>query len=213
MRFFAGVLVASSLFGAMAAGPAFAETRRVNNITAISAVDLSGRFKVEISSGDQAGATIEGSAQDLERVGIRVSDGQLKMWEKCTIFCGRRDLDVVVRIVSPRLDTIEVSKGAEVSAAGSYGPLLSLDVAMGGALSISGQCEALEVDVAMGGVLSADNLACRTATVDASMGGVADVRASQAVTAEASMGGVIDVHGKPQLDSSTSMGGTVSEKD
>ena len=213
MRVFSAIAAAAGLAAMLVTGSAAAEVRRVSNVTAISEIDVSGRFKVEIVRGDEAGATLEGAPAALERLGVRYGDGHLKVWEKCTVFCGRDDVDAVLRIVSPRIDVIEVAKGSEVTAAGAFGPSLSLDVSTGGSLAISGQCEGLEADVAMGGVLSAENLSCRTAAVDASMGGAAQVRASELATAEASMGGVIAVHGKPHLDTHTSMGGAVSIED
>lgn len=209
----AAVLAAGALSALLTVGPAHADARRVSNVNTISDVEISGRFKVEIARGDEAGATLEGATGELERLGVRYSNGRLRVWEKCTVFCSRRDVNVVVRVVSPRIDAIEVSKGAEVTVAGAYGPTLTLDVAMGGSLAISGSCDGLEAAVAMGGSLAADNLACRAANVDAAMGGAASVRASETVTAEASMGGAIAVHGKPRVSSSTAMGGTVSMED
>ena len=213
MRVSQAIAAATGLVAMLVTGPAAAEVRRVGNVTTISEIDLSGRFKVEIVQGAQAGAILEGAPDALERLGVRYSEGRLKIWEKCTMFCGRHEVDAVIRIVSPRLDVIEVAKGAEVTAAGVYGPSLSLDVSMGGSLAISGQCEGLEADVAMGGVLSAENLSCRAVEVDASMGGAAGVRASELVDAVASMGGAIAIHGKPRLDSHASMGGVVSMED
>lgn len=213
MRIFPTIAAGAGLVAMLVMGSAAAEVRRVSNVTAISEIDVSGRFRVEIVQGDQAGATLEGEPAALARLGIRYSKGRLKVWEKCTVFCGRDDVDAVLRVVSPRVDGIEVAKGAEVSASGAYGPALSLDVSLGGSLAISGQCEGLEADIAMGGVLAADTLSCRTVAVDASMGGAAQVRASERATAEASMGANIAIHGTSRLDSHTSMGGAISIED
>lgn len=210
MRIGAIVLAVSLL----AAGSAMAETRRVNNVTAINAVDVSGRFRAEIVRGDTPGATLEGTSGDLDKIGIRISNGELRLWERCSMFCGRRDLDVVVRVVTPRLSSIDVSKGAEVTAADLNADSLSLDVSMGGTLKASGSCSNLSADVSMGGSLSAANLACRAVAADASMGGAATVRASETAAADASMGGSVAVHGNPpKFEGSGSMGGSVSRAD
>ena len=188
-----------------------AETRRVNNVTAINAVDVSGRFRTEIVRGDTPGATLEGTSGDLDKVGVRIANGELRLWEKCTMFCGRRDLDVVVRIVTPRLSVIDVAKGAEVTATDLDAESLSIDVTMGGAMKASGVCSSLSADASMGGSLEAAGLACRTVSVDASMGGAASVRANDTAVAEASMGGSISVHGNPpRFEGSGTMGGAVT---
>lgn len=193
---------------------AHAETRRVNNITTISAIEAEGRFRIEIVGGDTAGATLTGAPEDVARIGIRYRDGEIRFWEKCTVFCGREDLDVVVRVVAPQLTSLELAKGVEATATGLSARSLAVDVAMGASLRASGQCDTLEADVAMGGSLSAENLACRRVVVDAAMGGAADVRASAEVEADASMGGAITVHGNPpKIDSRGSMGGTISTPD
>jgi Putative auto-transporter adhesin, head GIN domain len=210
MRFSAVLTVLALL----TASQAFAEARKVNNVASISAVDLSGRFRAEIVRGDQAGATLVGSSVDLDRLGVRMTNGTLKVWEKCTVFCGKRDLDVVVRIVSPQISAIEASKGVEVTATNVGADDISVDVAMGGTLRISGTCNTLSADVAMGGALSASDLSCRRVVVDAAMGGAASVRASESAVSEARMGGAVTIHGNPpQLDASGAMGGTTSRAD
>jgi hypothetical protein len=62
----------------------------------------------------------------------------------------------------------------------------------------------------MGGVLSAGQLQCESASVSASMGGVAKVHANTSVQASASMGGTIEVSGAPeQRNVSGVMGGSI----
>ncbi|MDZ4777472.1 MAG: DUF2807 domain-containing protein [Alphaproteobacteria bacterium] len=198
----------------IAGASAHAETRRVNNITNISSIEAEGRFRIEIVSGATAGATLTGAPDDVARVGIRYRDGDIRFWEKCTVFCGNQELDVVVRIVAPQLTSLELSKGVEATATGLSAQTLSVDLAMGASLRATGQCDTLEADVAMGGALSAENLACRRVVVDAAMGGSADVRASAEAEADASMGGAITIYGNPpRIDSSGSMGGTISTPD
>lgn len=198
----------------LAVGAAAAETRRVNNISTINSVDVSGRFRTVIVRGDMPGATLEGARGDLDKIGIRVLNGDLKLWERCSIFCGRRDLDVVVKIVTPRLSSIDVAKGAEMQADDLNVDNLAVDVTMGGTLKASGVCANLSADVSMGGSLAAANLACRSVSADASMGGSASVFANEAAVADASMGGAVTVHGNPpKFDGGGSMGGTVSRAD
>lgn len=206
---------AAAMLLVLAAGnAAHAETRRVNDVSRLSDIDIEGRFKVEIIPGEQAGATLAGEPDDLARLGVRYRDGKLRIWEKCRFACGGDDLDVIVRITAPELNEIELARGVEATASGLRVQALSVDVAMGASFRASGQCEMLKADVAMGGELSAEDLACRTVSVDAAMGGAAAVRASTEAKADASMGGAITIHGSPpRIDSSTAMGGTISTAD
>ncbi|MBL8560152.1 MAG: DUF2807 domain-containing protein [Hyphomonadaceae bacterium] len=210
---FSSARLAAFAFAAVAvfSGVASAETRRVDNVTTISSVEAAGRYRVEVVAGDRAGATLTGPSQDIARVGVRYRDGVLRLWEKCTLVCGRRELDVVVRIVAPQLGSIELAKGIEATATGVSAQTLTLDVAMGATLSASGVCETLRADVAMGGVLSAKDLSCERVVVDAAMGGTAEVRARSEANADAAMGGVVTIHGNPpRLSSGASMGGVIN---
>lgn len=212
MAAFPARLAAACLGGlSCMAASASAETRRVNNITEINAVEAEGRFKLEIVTGEVAGATLTGPADQIARIGIRYRDGSIRFREKCTVFCGKDDLDVVVRVTAPRVAAIDLAKGVEARAEGVNAGNLGIDVAMGASLTIFGACDTLSADVVMGGALSAEGLACRNVSIDAAMGGAADVRASAQVAADATMGGAITVHGAPpKIDSSGSMGGTIS---
>lgn len=206
----AGALLGLGLCPTFAA----ADTRRVNNVQTITSVDLAGRFRAEIVTGGEAGATLTGPKGDLDRIGVRLVNGRLKLWEKCAMFCGRRDLDVMVRVVAPRIEEIDASKGVTVTALNVDAEALALDASMGAAVTVSGRCKMLAADVAMGASLTAKDLDCERVAVDASMGGTASVHASDTAVTEASMGGVIAVHGHPpHLDSSSSMGGTTTRED
>jgi hypothetical protein len=198
----------------MPGGQAAAETRRVNGVAALSEVELAGRFETVIVPGERAEVTLEGESAALDRLGVRVKDDTIRLWEKCTVFCGNRDLDIRVRIVAPGLRSLEAAKGAEVRLENLTARDLSIEAAMGAAVTASGACETLTAEVAMGGALSAKDLACKRADVDAAMGGAASVRASDHATAEASMGGAITVYGNPPaIDSRASMGGSISRGD
>jgi len=193
---------------------AHAETRRVNAITTISTIEADGRFKLEIVGGDTAGATLAGAPEDIARVGIRYRDGELRLREKCRVFCGNDNLDVVVRVVAPQLTSLQLAKGVEATATDLAAQSLTLEVAMGATLRASGRCDTLEADVTMGGALSAKDLECRRVEVDATMGGAAAVRAIEEAKADASMGGAVTVHGNPpRMDSRSAMGGAISLAD
>lgn len=193
------------------AGAAAADTRPIS-VQQILTVEASGPFRVEITTGPQTSAVLEGPASDLDRLESRVSGSRLQVRTRGMTLrnTNRGDIDVVLRITAPILQGIEVSKGAEGTATGLDTTFIRLDVSMGAALTASGKCNKLDARARMGGSLDAEHLICRDVDADASMGGTAHVHATQSVEANASMGGVIEIEGKPpHHDASAMMGGIV----
>ncbi len=194
------------------AGVATADTRPIS-VQELLSVEASGPFRVEITTGPQTSAVLEGSAADLARIESRVTGNRLQVRPRGMTFSGNRgDIDVVLRVTAPILQAITISKGAEATATGIDTTLLRLDVSMGAALTVGGKCNRLEARARMGGSLDAGQLVCRDVTANASMGGAAHIHATQSVQANASMGGVIEIDGNPSYhDASAMMGGVVDQ--
>ncbi len=194
------------------AGAAAAETRPIP-VRELLSLDVSGPFRVEIITGPQTSAVLEGPAAALKRVESRVNGTKLQVRERGGTFSSRDDdIDVVLRVTAPILQSIVVSKGAEATATDLNTSTLTLNVSMGGALTATGRCNTLDARARMGGALDAEGLVCRTVTANASMGGAAHVHATESVQANASMGGTIDIAGKPaHHDASAFMGGIVDQ--
>jgi hypothetical protein len=191
-------------------GAAAADTR-VIAVQNLLELDASGPFRIEISAGPISSAVLEGPTAELNRLESRVTDRGLQVRAKGVAFrSGNGDIDVVLRITTPILQAITVSKGAEGAATGLNTSALKLDVSMGALLKVAGQCNGLEADARMGGALDAEGLICRDVSAHASMGGSVQVHATQSIKAGASMGGSIEVTGNPpRRDISSSMGGAV----
>jgi hypothetical protein len=207
MKVFAAVAGALALCLSTSAWP---ETRQFD-APGLHALQISGAFRVQIVSGDTPSVVIEGSAEDLRRVHVSSSRGVLRLNGECTFGCDYEGIDVTARITVPTLDRVEVSKGAQVQIAGLRADDLRIAVSMGGVLEIAGSCDSLRVDVSMGGQLAAGAFACREVDVDAGMGGVARINASERVNAGANMGGEIEVSGAPSARQEREfMGGAVS---
>lgn len=206
MRFAACLIAALML-----AAPAFAETRTIN-AQGFHAIDASGPYRLQFAVGETYSVSVQGAARDLDRMRISVSEGVLRISRRCTFFCGGNNgARAAITVTAPRLDRFDASMGLNASARGVEASEFSADVAMGGVLDITGACGHLSADVAMGGVLRAAEFRCRTVIIDASMGGAANVHATQSVNAEASMGGDVDVFGSPgQRNIARTMGGDVS---
>lgn len=204
------MLMLAGLAAVAFAGPAAADTRPIAVQTLLH-VEASGPFQVEITTGARTSAVLEGSAAALALVESRVEGNRLQVrardgWKRR----GDRDIDVVLRVTAPILQSISVSKGADATATGLNTTALTLDASMGAALDAAGVCNALEARARMGGALDAEKLVCRDVSANASMGGALHVHATQSVDAQASMGGTIDVAGAPaQREASAFMGGVI----
>jgi hypothetical protein len=201
----------ASFFTALALAPsALADVRRID-VPDLRSVDASGPYKVEIVSGAAPSATLEGSAAHLARIKTEYANGVLKARDTCWFNCGRRNLSVVLRVVTPQLESLDISKGIEAEARDLAAGQLNLDLQMGATLDIAGSCDSLSARARMGADLDASQLVCRQVDIEASMGADVDVHATEHVKADGSMGADIRVHGNPtRRDTSGSMGANIS---
>jgi len=209
-------------------GAAQAETR---DLTGFTEVNASGRFRVEVATGEHFSVTIDGD--DAARVRTRVDGDTLIIEPRSRPWFGASPrLDAIVRVTAPLLEGVSASQGMSMRAdaagscerfAASAAMGASLEVtslecayveasaAMGAELELSGACQTLEGSAAMGGRLSAGGLLCQRADVSAAMGGAISAFASQTYDASAAMGGAIDLAGSPeQGDRSSTMGGSIT---
>jgi hypothetical protein len=120
-------------------------------------------------------------------------------------------LDALVRVTTPRLARLKSTRGAHVTVAAPRAGNLSVEASTGGAVQLTGACDALEAKASMGGEINAESLRCASVTATASMGGTIKAQARQSVEASASMGGDIEITGDPpRRSANTSMGGDVT---
>lgn len=199
------ILAPAILALTLVAAPASAETRNLSGFTGVQARD-----GVEVAIAGSTGFRVEVTGRDASRVRTVVENGTLKISRaNRSWWGGGGDLDATVRVTLPRLAHLSAARGAQVQAANISAGDIEISAAMGGVIEISGACNALDASVAMGGVLDADAFQCATADVSASMGGVAEVYATNTFDASASMGGSIDISGAARGDTSASMGGSI----
>jgi hypothetical protein len=173
-------------------------------------ISVSAGIDAEVKVGGDYSIVAESSSNGLERLEVKVRDGELSLGRKSS-FRWKRGDQVRVRVSLPSLDGLEVSSGASIDAVGVDAGSFSIDASSGGNLDVTGTCNDLNVDVSSGGNIDARGLECRNAVADASSGGNADIYASESVSGDASSGGDIDVYGSPErVSKSTSSGGRVS---
>ncbi len=201
-------LLAPAILALTLATPAAAETRDLSGFTGVSAAD---RVRVEVSEGPRYSVEITG--RDAGRVRTRVEDNTLRISQANRPWFGRTPrLDAVVRVTAPNIDDLAASRGAELHAENLQADDLSVAVAMGAELWVSGTCDDLDASASMGAIIHANNMACSTADISASMGAEAEVNAASTFDASASMGAVVNVSGgATRGDVSTSMGAEVSQ--
>lgn len=203
------ILILGACALALSAAPAFAETRTLTP-PAFEAIEASGPYEVEYVPGEAYSVTLSGTPRNLDRTQVRVRDGVLQIKQRCRWICNSRGTLATIRITAPAVDTFDAALGVDVRARGVEANEISLDVSMGATMHISGACGTLQADVSMGGALRAQELRCRIADVDVSMGGDANVHATDSVNADASMGGSLSVAGTPDARrTSRSMGGSI----
>ena len=204
------MLLAGMLLTLAMASPAGADVRRIE-VPGLTAVEASGPFTVQVVSGAAPAATLEGSAAALARMLTTFSNGLLKVRDTCWINCGRRNLDVVLKVVAPRIDSLDFSKGIEADVSDVAAGSLRLSVQMGAELDIAGRCDTLEASAKMGADLDASTLVCRQVDVTASMGANAKVHATERVKVKGSMGADVRVLGDPaQRETSGTMGANIT---
>ena len=192
-------------------GVATADTRSIP-VQALHAIEVSGPFRIEITTGPTTSAVLEGATSELAKLSAHVNGARLVVRQRCGPVCidGDDSIHVVLRVTAPVLQAIRVSKGAEATAVGLNTRTLKLDVSTGGTLKADGVCDALSAGARMGGELDAGGLVCRDVDASASMGGAAHVNATQSVGAHASMGGSVKISGSPlRHDATAFMGGIV----
>jgi hypothetical protein len=205
-------LAAVSLAAVFATGAA-AETRDVD-VGAFTALDAANGVAVEITLGEAPAVVIEGPEDEIDRIDVTVDGDTLRVRPERSGWFNRNNLeDTTVRVSAETLTSVHAANGARVTLeAVAADAEIEIAVANGGLLTAKGACRALEAEAHRGGVLDASELDCQEATVEASMGGVTTVRASQSLDAHASMGGVVQTLGDPaSFSSSASMGGVVSQ--
>ena len=203
------ILIAAGL-AAFAATPSLAaqKTYALGDFTGVSAAT---GVSVDINTGGDYSVKAESSDKGLERLEVKVVDGELRIKRTNHNFRWRRSDKVHVTVSLPSLKSLDVSSGAAIDAKNVDAGEFSIDASSGGSIDAEGKCDDLSVDVSSGGSIDARALQCRAADADASSGGSARIYASESVTGEASSGGSVRIFGEPEkVSKETSSGGSVS---
>lgn len=190
-------------------------TQRSFNVAGFDGVALGGAYNVVVAVGPAHSVRVEGDAEEIERMEVKVEDGDLqigrkkgKNWE----LGWRRDRGpVTVYVTTPtlrsaaiggsgdiRVDRVEgrdfaasIGGSGDISIASMRVDEASFSIAGSGEIAAAGSAGATKVSVAGSGDIDLDRLQSRTASV--SIVGAGDVRARASETASVSIMGSGDV--------------------
>lgn len=206
------MFAASALALAVAAAPAFAETKTYN-LSDFTSVDISAGLSAKIAAGAPYAVRAEAAPEVLDRLDIRVEGGVLVLGRKPQIGWGwnKSSGKVTIYVSAPKIDGVEASSGSSATATGINADAFRADVSSGAALSVSGVCGSLRSEASSGASLNAGDLKCKSVSADASSGASISAYASERLDADASSGASVTVKGGPkETNVDRSSGGSVS---
>ncbi|MGF1544735.1 MAG: head GIN domain-containing protein [Parvularculaceae bacterium] len=195
------VLAASvvALVAVQAAGAAAraADVARTYDLQGFDRIEIAGVYDVDIEVGEDYAVELEGPADEMARVDVRIEDGALVLGvdKKRRRGGDRQGVDAVVRL--PNLTGLSISGVAEVDARGGRSDRFETAMSGVGDVTLAGECGVFDASVSGVGDLDADGLRCRDVAVRVSGVGSASVYAAERVDAKVSGMGSIDVKGSP----------------
>jgi len=217
MSVFAAVGLAGAMVVAVS-GAAFAQSKTFE-VAPFSGVDISSGLNADITVGPTVSVTAQArDPRDLDDLRVEVRDDRLfARIERSILDLRFGDRRITIHITTPRLDFLQASAGADVTAKGLAGQRTEAN-ASGGAdltvtsveagemvasassgsdLRLSGTCRSATFDISSGSDLDGRDLKCQDVAIRASSGSDAEVFASKSLVANASSGSDIEVHGNP----------------
>ncbi len=173
-------------------------------------------WEVYLEKGASNSVIIEADENLVEAAKVYVKNGDLKIYcdkgissakSKKVFVTYSENLEEVSANSGASLTTKEALVGEDIELDASSGGTLRVevnaknvetDVSSGGVARVSGTADQLDASASSGGVARISDLKSRSASVNASSGGVMDVYASENLKADASSGGIINYYGNPK---------------
>ncbi|WOE75246.1 head GIN domain-containing protein [Alterisphingorhabdus coralli] len=180
---------------------------------AFDSIALSGPDDVIVSAGETASWTVEGDAETLEKLRIRVDGGELKIRRSNNVMqWGKGDGKAIIKVTMPVLKRFSLAGSGDGEVAEMVGDSGEIDLAGSGAISVAKVAlERLEVDLAGSGDVV---LAGEAQQLEVSMAGSGDVEAAKlkADTVEVSVAGSGDVEiaSDGEVDASIAGSGSIT---
>lgn len=191
-------------------GPPVSEDRDVGSFDSIS---MEGAAKLEIRIGEPVSVLVSGNQAAVARVATSVSGGTLRIKNKPRDWVIRNSR-LTVQITLPKLDSLELEGGNDVSLAGLHGGNTTIRAAGAANIEAHGELDELTVRLAGAGHADLSKLAVTDAKV--TVDGVGSVTVNPRESLDATMNGVgaIFYTGTPRKVNTRMNGlGTISRQD
>lgn len=108
------------------------------------------------------------------------------------------DVDLVVHVVTPELESVKIEGSADVDLTGLHGQILAIDIQGSGAVKATGSVDRLAVSISGSGDMNLFDLQAREARVEISGSGDVEVFASEKLEAHVSGSGDVRYRGEPK---------------
>jgi hypothetical protein len=197
--------------GSSEGSPVVNERREVASFDSIS---LEGAAKLEIKIGEPLSVQISGNEKSVARTETSVSGGTLYIKNKARDWTIRNHARLTVQITLPKLDSLELEGGNDVSVAGLHGGDTKIKAAGAANIIANGQLDELTVRLAGAGHADLSKLAVIDAKV--TVDGVGSVIVNPRDSLDATMNGVgaIFYTGSPSKVNTRMNGlGTIARQD
>lgn len=180
------------------------------NINGFNAVEVSGVFQVEITSGKDYSVEIQADDNILPLIQTNVDDGTLKieMGDKVSTRS-----DMIVRITAPNIQRVETTGAAKVNASGISNDSFAINTTGASKVVLSGQTAHLDIEVTGASSVDAEQLNAVVANIQASGASKINVNVSGELHSEASGASKIVYSGDPKtVDNHQSGVSSISKK-
>lgn len=193
-------------------GPLVSERREVDSFQAI---DMAGAAKLEITVGDSFAVVVNGHERAVRRVETSVRGDTLHIKSRPRDWIIRDgNSRLTVRITLPRLESLALEGGNDVTVAGLHGGATRIEAAGAAHIQADGQLDRLDVHLTGAGHADLSRLAAVDAKV--TVDGVGSVIVNPRDSLDATMNGVgaIFYTGSPRRVSTRMNGlGTIGQRD
>lgn len=192
-------------------GPVVSERREVGSFDSIS---LEGAAKLEIRIGEPLSVLVSGNQASVGRVETSVSGDTLLIKNKPRDWVIRNNSRLTVQITLPKLESLELEGGNDVSLAGLHGGDTTIKAAGAANIKADGELDELTVRLAGAGHADLSKLAVTDAKV--TVDGVGSVIVNPRESLDATMNGVgaIFYTGSPRKVNTRMNGlGTIARQD
>jgi len=205
---------------------AFSQTeKKVGDFNKVTAFD---QIDVILVPGNETKVLLTG--KDADQVELVNKNGELKIRMPLTKLLKGDDISVTVYY--KKIDAIEANEGSRIASEATFKSTsfdiiakegsqikinldvdkLTVRVANGSSINVSGKAKNQEVLVNSGGIYEAEKLITNQTVITSNAGGQADVYATDLVDAKVRAGGDITIYGKPkEINQKIVAGGTIEE--